>query len=75
LNNASNKSYEIAILRLFQAAIADCLEQEIDEEDYVMFVQMLDAKNPFTFRFATQYVDVLNLEYIQLSKEERKAHL
>ncbi|HBT73749.1 MAG TPA: hypothetical protein DEB37_16345 [Lysinibacillus sp.] len=75
LNNASMWNYEIAILRKFQAAIADCLEQEIDEEDYVMFVRMLHAKNPFTFRFATQYVDVLNLEYIQLSKEERKAHL
>lgn len=41
----------------------------------MVILRMLHTKNPLTFRFATQYVDVLNLEYIQLSKEERKAHL
>ncbi len=75
LNNAAMWNNEIAIIRKFQAAIADCLEQEVNEEDYMVFLRMLHTKNPLTFRFATQYVDVLNLEYIQLSKEERKAHL
>lgn len=75
LNNASIWNHEIATIRKFQAAIADCLEQEVKEEDYVVFLTMLQAKSPLTFLFATQYVDVLNLEYIQLNKEERKAQL
>ncbi|WP_418301855.1 DUF6904 family protein [Lysinibacillus fusiformis] len=32
LNNASIWNYEIATIRKFQAAIADCLEQEVKEE-------------------------------------------
>ncbi|WP_341300975.1 hypothetical protein MHB44_22635 [Lysinibacillus sp. FSL H8-0500] len=75
LNDSSMWDYDIAIIRKFQAAIADCLEQEMNEEDYEVFLKMLHAKNPLTFRYATQYVDVLNLEYLQLDKEERKAHL
>ncbi|MEK5233948.1 hypothetical protein MHB42_19870 [Lysinibacillus sp. FSL K6-0232] len=75
LNNSSMWDYDIATIRKFQAAIADCLEQEINDEDYEVFLKMLHTKHPLTFRYATQYVDVLNLEYLQLSKEERKAHL
>ncbi|XRD25086.1 hypothetical protein AABM34_24385 [Lysinibacillus fusiformis] len=75
LNNASIWNHEIATIRKFQAAIADCLEQEVNEEDYGVFLTMLQAKSPLTFLFATQYVDVLNLAYIQLNKEERKAQL
>ena len=73
--NASDWNIHIATIRKFQATVAECLEQELDEEDYVVFLKMLHTKTPLTIRYATQYVDVLNLEYIHLSTEERKAHL
>lgn len=36
---------------------------------------MLHTKQPAFFRYATQYVDILNTEYLQLSRDERKEHL
>lgn len=75
LIDSSDWNIDVAAIRKFQAAVADCLEQELNEEEYLVFLRMLHTKSPLTFRYATQYVDVLNLEYIQLSLEERKAHL
>lgn len=66
---------QVATIRKFQAAVADCLEQELTEEQYLVFLRMLHTKSPLTFRYATQYVDVLNLEYIQLHTQTRKAQL
>lgn len=75
LIDSSDWNIDVAAIRKFQAAVADCLEQELNEEEYLVFLRMLHTKNPLTFRYATQYIDILNLEYIQLSWEERKAHL
>ncbi|MCL1697739.1 MULTISPECIES: hypothetical protein [unclassified Lysinibacillus] len=75
LIDSSDWNIDVATIRKFQAAVADCLEQEMNEEQYLVFLRMLHTKSPLTFRYATQYVDVLNLEYIQLSLEERKTHL
>lgn len=65
----------VATIRNFQAAVADCLEQELSDDQYLVFLRMLHTKSPLTFRYATQYVDVLNLEYIQLNTQARKAQL
>lgn len=73
--DASDWNIHIATIRKFQATIAECLEEELDEKEFLVFLEMLHTKKPLTFRYATQYVDVLNLEYIYLSAEERKAHL
>ena len=35
----------------------------------------MDTKRPTVFRYATQFVDILNLEYLKLSKEEREENL
>ncbi|MFJ7732990.1 DUF6904 family protein [Lysinibacillus sp. NPDC097231] len=75
LIDSSEWNIDVAAIRKFQAAVADCLEQELNEEEYLVFLRMLHTKSPLTCRYATQYVDVLNLEYIRLSIEERKAHL
>ncbi|MEK4231184.1 DUF6904 family protein [Solibacillus sp. FSL H8-0538] len=66
---------QIATIRKFQAQIAECLEGLMEREHYLVFFTTLHAKSPFYFRYATQYVDVLNLEYLSLSKEERSQHL
>ncbi|WP_332649108.1 DUF6904 family protein [Lysinibacillus sp. 54212] len=71
----SDWNISIAVIRRFQALIADSLKELIDEEHYNVFIQMLHSKQPAYFRYATQYVDVLNLEYLALSKEERESHI
>lgn len=73
--DASDWNIHIATIRKFQATVSECLEQELNEEEYLVFLKMLHTKSPLTFRYATQYVDVLNLEYIHLSVAERKEHL
>ena len=75
LIDSSDWNAHVATIRNFQAAVADCLEQELNDEQYLVFLRMLHSKSPLTFRYATQYVDVLNLEYIQLSTQTRKVHL
>lgn len=75
LIDSSDWNMDIAAVRKFQSAVADCLEQELKEEEYLVFIRTLHTKSPLTFRYATQYVDILNLEYIQLDLEERKARL
>ncbi|MFJ8087997.1 DUF6904 family protein [Lysinibacillus sp. NPDC095746] len=75
LIDSSDWNIDVAAIRKFQAAVANCLEQELNEEEYLVFLRMLHTKSPLTFRYATQYIDVLNLEYIHLSLEERKTQL
>lgn len=62
----------VSIIRHFQALLADRLQELMTQEHYIVFLQMLHAKQPAYFRYATQYVDVLNLEYLALSPEERE---
>ncbi|MEG0261217.1 MAG: hypothetical protein RR651_15225 [Lysinibacillus sp.] len=73
--DASTWNIHIATVRKFQATVAECLEQQLGEEDYAAFVHMLHIKSPLTFRYATQYIDLLNLEYLDLSAAERKDSL
>lgn len=68
----SDWNIEIATIRYFQSLIANVLEEFMNKEQYTMFLVLLHAKRPAFFRYATQYVDVLNIEYLKLSVEERK---
>ncbi|WP_431028471.1 DUF6904 family protein [Lysinibacillus sp. LZ02] len=65
----------IATIRQFQGVVATALEQLITEEHYLVFLQMLHAKQTFYFRYATQYVDLLNVEYLKLSRQEREERI
>lgn len=62
----------IATIRHFQGIAVETLKDLINTEHFNVFIQMVHAKSPLFFRYATQYVDVLNLEYIALSLEERR---
>lgn len=68
----SDWNIEIATIRFFQSLIANVLEEFMNKEQYTMFLILLHAKRPAFFRYATQYVDVLNLEYLKMTAEERK---
>lgn len=68
----SEWNIEVATIRYFQSLIANVLEKFMDEEQYTVFIMLLHTKRPAFFRYATQYVDVLNIEYLKLSVEERK---
>lgn len=68
----SEWNIEVATVRYFQSLIADLLEEYMDGEQYMLFLLMLHSKRPAYFRYATQFVDILNIEYLKLDSEERK---
>lgn len=65
----------IAVCRKFQSNVINCLRDLLAPEHYVAFWELMQTKKPTVFRYATQFVDILNLQYLQLSKEERVANL
>lgn len=65
----------ITTIRKFQSTVTNFLNEFLIEEHFLVFLQLMYDKSPKFFRYATQYVDVLNLEFIDLSIEERKEHL
>lgn len=71
----SKWNFTVTAVRQFQAAVADLLETLIEPQHYHVFLELLHTKYPVFLRYATQYVDVLNLEYLQLTRDERKLHL
>ncbi len=62
-------------IRKFQSLVTECLKEHLPEEHYNVFIHLMLSKSPKYFRYATQYVDILNLEYLKLTFEERKKHL
>jgi hypothetical protein len=62
-------------VRKFQALISDAIMPFMTEEHYLLFLTTLHTKSPLFHQYATQYVDILNIEYLALSKEERADHV
>lgn len=65
----------VTSIRKFQALVADAIAVFMPEDHYILFLTTLHSKSPLFHQYATQYVDILNLEYLSLSKEEREEHL
>lgn len=74
LNN-SEWSIAVTSVRKFQALVADAIASFMSKEHYLVFLTTLHTKSPLFHQYATQYVDMLNLEYLSLSKEERAEHI
>lgn len=71
----SEWSLPVTSARLFQAKVATCVEPFMSEEHFIIFLATLHTKSPLFFRYAPQYVDMLNIEYLALSKDEREQQL
>lgn len=67
----SQWNVHVATIRQFQGTVNELLKEHFAEEHFGVFTQMYHTKQPLFFRYATQYVDVLNLEYIALPYEAR----
>lgn len=62
-------------IRKFQSLISEAIMPFMSEEHYLLFLTTLHAKAPLFHQYATQYVDLLNLEYLALTKENRSEQL
>lgn len=65
----------VCVVRKFQATVILCLREHLTEEHFYVFLELMQTNRPNYFRYATQYVDVLNLQYLQLPIEARKESL
>ncbi|WP_342526957.1 hypothetical protein MKY84_00390 [Chryseomicrobium sp. FSL W7-1435] len=62
-------------VRLFQAKVIEALEVAMPDEDFSDVKQALLSPERSTEDYATQYVDMLALSYLNVPKEERKGLL
>lgn len=62
----------IGVIRKFQGNVLDCLKYQLSDEHNMVLSQLIQNRSLNYSQYATQYVDVLNLEFINLSKDDRK---
>lgn len=61
----------ISVLRAFQSAFAECVKNIITERSYAIWLKEITRKNIFINGITSQYVDIINIDYLKMSKEKR----
>lgn len=61
----------IAQVRLFQAAIAKCIKETVSPASFSRMMNLLNHDYTWTDGYITQYLDVLNIKFINMEKEKR----
>lgn len=65
----------IAQVRMLQAAVADCLKQIVSDNVYARILNTLNDRFVFVNGYITQYIDILNEQFIKMNKEKRRKNL
>ncbi|WP_342599509.1 hypothetical protein MHB48_19780 [Psychrobacillus sp. FSL H8-0483] len=65
--------YDINVVnaRKFQAIIAKGLKENMSKEEYTFFLSSVSSRNASVQEYAVQYIDTLNLSYIEMPREQR----
>lgn len=66
---------EIALVRLFQSAVSECIKQTVAETLSKRIIKTLNDQYLWLENYATQYVDVLNCKFLEMEKEKRLKNL
>jgi hypothetical protein len=61
----------IAQIRLFQAAIAKQIKEKVSESSFIRMMKIMNSDYTNFNSYATQYVDELNIAFINMDKEKR----
>lgn len=61
----------IAIIRLFQAEFVKCVKDTVTEGTFARWLNVMNSGHIFIEGIAEQYVDMLNIKYINMTKEKR----
>ena len=64
----------LPVIARFQALILDCLQGQLPDEDYQVILQAFDQAESVK-DYAIQYIDFLNLKYIDMPKIQREKTL
>ncbi|MBT3273421.1 MAG: hypothetical protein HN368_09715 [Spirochaetales bacterium] len=66
---------ELATVRSFQAKFAKCIQETLTENAFARWLNFMNSDYLHIEKIAGQYVDLQNIEYLKLSKEERRTKL
>lgn len=77
---ADNHTYlsldvHVTTIRKFQGAIGEALQNVLMKEEYAQFMSILSSNETNVQEYAIQFIDMLNLNYINLTKEQREKNL
>lgn len=67
--------HHIIQVRGFQAAVANCIKETISEKSVNRVLKMMNSDYTGTDSFATQYLDELNIKFINMDREKRKKNI
>lgn len=68
---ATDLDIHIVNARMFQALIAEGLKMNMSEETYTFTIQQVITSKANTEEYAIQYIDLLNVSYIVMPKDQR----
>lgn len=74
-NNCHEWNLHMTTIRKFQANIIDCLKDSMNPNDFKLFINMLQVHQTSIADYAVQYIDLLNLKFIEMTPEERQMNL
>lgn len=61
-----------ASVRKFQAAVSSCLEKTLTEKKFLNLKKYMRTDRVVSYyKYATQYIDQLNIDFIEMNKEKR----
>ncbi len=66
---------DVTRVRLFQSVIAECLKESVTEASSTRIFNLLHHEHTWVGGYATQYLDMLNIEFLYMDKEERQKKL
>lgn len=64
---------KIANARLFQSLVANCMKEVVTEASFKRIMNLLHKDYTWTDGYATQYLDMLNLRYLDIEDKEDRA--
>lgn len=61
----------IAHVRIFQAAVAKCINETVSEASFSRMMKLMNKDHTGFAGYTTQYIDILNCRFLGLDKEKR----
>lgn len=62
----------VSQVRMFQSAVAKCLRETLSEASYARVLKQMNRPYPWMEGYITQYVDMLNLRFLDMDCEGRQ---
>jgi hypothetical protein len=65
----------IAQVRLFQSEIVKCIQETVSEATFARMINQMHKDWPWMDGYITQYVDILNIRFLNMEMEQRQKSL